>query len=78
MERACQRLSYSGVLLILCLAPRYMLKTIMECIHDTWLLFLGQLIWVVTFLAALLLGLDLGLAAGVGFELLTVIFRTQL
>ncbi|XP_060100524.1 chloride anion exchanger [Heteronotia binoei] len=35
------------------------------------------LIWIVTFLAAILLGLDFGLAAGVGFELLTVIFRTQ-
>ncbi|KAM8972099.1 chloride anion exchanger-like [Pelodytes ibericus] len=35
------------------------------------------LVWVVTFLAAVLLGLDLGLAAGVGFELLTVVFRTQ-
>ncbi|XP_042324087.1 chloride anion exchanger isoform X2 [Sceloporus undulatus] len=34
-------------------------------------------IWVVTFLAAILLGLDLGLAAGLGFELLTVIFRAQ-
>lgn len=37
-----------------------------------------QLIWVVTFLAAVLLGLDLGLAAGLGFELLTVVFRAQL
>ncbi|CAJ0966624.1 unnamed protein product [Ranitomeya imitator] len=35
------------------------------------------LVWVVTFLAAVLLGLDLGLAAGVGFELLTVVFRAQ-
>ncbi|KAH0616506.1 hypothetical protein JD844_027653 [Phrynosoma platyrhinos] len=35
-------------------------------------------IWVVTFLAAILLGLDLGLAVGLGFELLTVIFRAQL
>ncbi|XP_015746211.1 chloride anion exchanger [Python bivittatus] len=35
------------------------------------------LIWIVTFLAALLLGLDLGLAAGLGFELLTVVFRVQ-
>nr|XP_008109798.1 PREDICTED: chloride anion exchanger [Anolis carolinensis] len=34
-------------------------------------------IWIVTFLAAILLGLDLGLAAGLGFELLTVIFRAQ-
>uniref|UniRef100_A0A8D0HWC6 Solute carrier family 26 member 3 n=1 Tax=Sphenodon punctatus TaxID=8508 RepID=A0A8D0HWC6_SPHPU len=34
-------------------------------------------IWIVTFLAAIILGLDLGLAAGVGFELLTVVFRTQ-
>ncbi|XP_029471570.1 chloride anion exchanger isoform X2 [Rhinatrema bivittatum] len=35
------------------------------------------LVWIVTFIAAVLLGLDLGLAAGVGFELLTVVFRTQ-
>ncbi|XP_073479653.1 chloride anion exchanger-like [Aquarana catesbeiana] len=35
------------------------------------------LVWVVTFVAAVLLGLDLGLAAGVGFELLTVVFRAQ-
>ncbi|KAM5172020.1 uncharacterized protein ACMZJ9_004864 [Mantella aurantiaca] len=35
------------------------------------------LVWVVTFTAAVILGLDFGLAAGVGFELLTVIFRTQ-
>uniref|UniRef100_A0A7M4F968 Solute carrier family 26 member 3 n=1 Tax=Crocodylus porosus TaxID=8502 RepID=A0A7M4F968_CROPO len=37
-----------------------------------------QMIWLVTFVAAILLGLDLGLAAAVGFELLTVVFRTQL
>ncbi|XP_044133105.1 chloride anion exchanger-like [Bufo gargarizans] len=35
------------------------------------------LVWVVSFIAAVLLGLDLGLAAGVGFELLTVVFRAQ-
>ncbi|PIO22444.1 hypothetical protein AB205_0207760, partial [Aquarana catesbeiana] len=35
------------------------------------------LVWVVTFVAAVLLGLDLGLAAGVGFELLTVIQEPQ-
>ncbi|KAM4748900.1 chloride anion exchanger-like [Rhinophrynus dorsalis] len=35
------------------------------------------LVWVLTFLASLLLGLDLGLAAGVGIELLTVVFRVQ-
>ncbi|KAE8616232.1 hypothetical protein XENTR_v10008751 [Xenopus tropicalis] len=36
-----------------------------------------MLVWIVTFLGAVLLGLDLGLAAGVGFELLTVVFRAQ-
>ncbi|CAG13995.1 unnamed protein product, partial [Tetraodon nigroviridis] len=36
-----------------------------------------QVVWVVTCLAASLLGLDLGLAVGLGVELLTVIFRTQ-
>ncbi|XP_072257743.1 chloride anion exchanger-like isoform X2 [Pyxicephalus adspersus] len=34
-------------------------------------------VWVITFISAVLLGLDLGLAAGVGFELLTVVFRAQ-
>uniref|UniRef100_A0A8C5WMJ0 STAS domain-containing protein n=1 Tax=Leptobrachium leishanense TaxID=445787 RepID=A0A8C5WMJ0_9ANUR len=34
-------------------------------------------VWVLTFLSAVILGLDLGLAAGVGIELLTVIFRVQ-
>ncbi|XP_070610797.1 chloride anion exchanger [Erythrolamprus reginae] len=35
------------------------------------------IVWIVSFLAAFLLGLDLGLAAGLGFELLTVVFRVQ-
>ncbi|KAJ8386682.1 hypothetical protein AAFF_G00167980 [Aldrovandia affinis] len=34
-------------------------------------------VWIVTCIAAILLGLDLGLAVGVGVELLTVVFRTQ-
>ncbi|XP_072257741.1 chloride anion exchanger-like [Pyxicephalus adspersus] len=35
------------------------------------------LVWILTFLASVLLGLDLGLAVGVGIELLTVVFRVQ-
>ncbi|XP_072097511.1 chloride anion exchanger-like [Mobula birostris] len=35
------------------------------------------LIWIVACIAAVLLGLDIGLAAAVGFELLTIVFRTQ-
>ncbi|NXC47406.1 S26A3 protein, partial [Penelope pileata] len=35
-------------------------------------------IWVVTFLAAVFLGLDIGLAAAVAFELLTVVIRSQI
>ncbi|NXG11953.1 S26A6 protein, partial [Sakesphorus luctuosus] len=35
-------------------------------------------VWIVTFVATLILNLDIGLAASVGFGLLTVIFRTQL
>ncbi|KAM4676729.1 chloride anion exchanger-like [Discoglossus pictus] len=35
------------------------------------------LVWVLTFIASVLLGLDLGLAVGVGIELLTVVFRVQ-
>uniref|UniRef100_A0A8C9MUE6 Solute carrier family 26 member 3 n=1 Tax=Serinus canaria TaxID=9135 RepID=A0A8C9MUE6_SERCA len=34
-------------------------------------------IWVVTFLAAIFLGLDIGLAAAVAFQLLTVVIRSQ-
>uniref|UniRef100_A0A8C7DU05 Solute carrier family 26 member 3 n=1 Tax=Oncorhynchus kisutch TaxID=8019 RepID=A0A8C7DU05_ONCKI len=34
-------------------------------------------VWVVTCLASILLGLDLGLAVGLGIELLTVVFRAQ-
>ncbi|XP_056133089.1 chloride anion exchanger-like isoform X2 [Lampris incognitus] len=34
-------------------------------------------VWVVTCVAAILLGLDLGLAVGLGVELFTVVFRTQ-
>lgn len=37
-----------------------------------------QVTWVVTFLASLFLGLDLGLAVGIGAELFTVVCRTQL
>ncbi|XP_026223451.1 solute carrier family 26 member 6-like isoform X1 [Anabas testudineus] len=36
------------------------------------------LIWLVTFVAAVLLNLDLGLGVAVGFAIITVIFRTQL
>ncbi|KAM6121455.1 solute carrier family 26 member 6 [Pterocles gutturalis] len=36
------------------------------------------MVWIVTFVASLLLNLDIGLGASVAFGLLTVIFRTQL
>ncbi|XP_058682090.1 chloride anion exchanger [Poecile atricapillus] len=35
-------------------------------------------IWVVTFIAAVLLGLDIGLATAVAFQLLTVVIRSQI
>uniref|UniRef100_A0A8C0BWK7 Solute carrier family 26 member 6 n=1 Tax=Buteo japonicus TaxID=224669 RepID=A0A8C0BWK7_9AVES len=38
----------------------------------------SQMVWIVTFVATLLLNLDIGLGASVAFGLLTVIFRTQL
>uniref|UniRef100_A0A8C4ZHE0 Solute carrier family 26 member 3 n=1 Tax=Gadus morhua TaxID=8049 RepID=A0A8C4ZHE0_GADMO len=38
---------------------------------------LDLVVWVVTCLASILLGLDLGLGVGLGVELLTVVFRTQ-
>ncbi|XP_054646049.1 solute carrier family 26 member 6 [Dunckerocampus dactyliophorus] len=39
---------------------------------------LDMVIWVTTFILTLLLNPDLGLAAAIGFSMLTVIFRTQL
>nr|AGV55623.1 sulfate transporter Ci-Slc26a alpha [Ciona intestinalis] len=39
---------------------------------------LDATVWSVTWLAVVLLGVDLGLAVGVGYSLLTVIFRTQI
>ncbi|XP_006859336.1 PREDICTED: chloride anion exchanger [Chrysochloris asiatica] len=35
------------------------------------------LIWIVTFICAIVLGLGLGLAASIAFQLLTIVFRTQ-
>uniref|UniRef100_A0A672UGC4 Solute carrier family 26 member 3 n=1 Tax=Strigops habroptila TaxID=2489341 RepID=A0A672UGC4_STRHB len=37
-----------------------------------------QIIWVVTFLAAVFLGLDIGLATAMAFQLLTVVIRSQM
>ncbi|XP_057685938.1 solute carrier family 26 member 6 [Corythoichthys intestinalis] len=39
---------------------------------------IDMIIWITTFLLTLLLNPDLGLAASIGFSMLTVIFRTQL
>ncbi|XP_075430648.1 solute carrier family 26 member 6-like isoform X1 [Ascaphus truei] len=36
------------------------------------------LIWLVTFIATILLNMDIGLAVSVGFSLLTIVFRTQI
>ncbi|EGV93119.1 Chloride anion exchanger [Cricetulus griseus] len=38
---------------------------------------LQKLIWIMTFIFAIVLGLGLGLAASVAFQLLTIVFRTQ-
>ena len=39
--------------------------------------FLPQLIWLVVFLSTVLIDVDLGLFIGLGFSLLTVVYRTQ-
>uniref|UniRef100_H2ZI99 SLC26A/SulP transporter domain-containing protein n=1 Tax=Ciona savignyi TaxID=51511 RepID=H2ZI99_CIOSA len=39
---------------------------------------LDATVWLVTWLAVVLLGVDLGLAVGAGYSLLTVVFRTQI
>uniref|UniRef100_A0A8C5DKR7 Solute carrier family 26 member 6-like n=1 Tax=Gouania willdenowi TaxID=441366 RepID=A0A8C5DKR7_GOUWI len=39
---------------------------------------IDMMVWVVTFILTVLLNPDLGLAAAIGFSMLTVIFRTQL
>uniref|UniRef100_A0A803SXQ5 Solute carrier family 26 member 6 n=1 Tax=Anolis carolinensis TaxID=28377 RepID=A0A803SXQ5_ANOCA len=48
-------------------------------IHTLWKSnFVDLLIWLVTFVATILLNLDMGLGVAVVFSLLTVIFRTQM
>ena len=37
-----------------------------------------QLVWIVVFLATMLLGVDIGLGVGVGFSLLVIVVRTIL
>lgn len=37
-----------------------------------------QVVWLGTCIASILLGLDLGLAVGLGIELISVVLRTQL
>lgn len=44
----------------------------------TLLFFLLQFVWVVSFLATFFLSLPYGVAIGVGFSILVVIFKTQL
>lgn len=39
--------------------------------------FLPQAIWLVAFVASVLLGLDYGLLVAIAFTILTVIYRTQ-
>lgn len=38
----------------------------------------AQVVWLCTCFASILLGLDLGLAVGLGVELVSVVLRTQL
>nr|DBA18534.1 TPA: hypothetical protein GDO54_016769 [Pyxicephalus adspersus] len=58
------------------------LKGIFKQFRDIPLLWrtnrIDLVVWLVTFVATILLNLDLGLAVSVAFSLLTVIFRTQL
>lgn len=42
-----------------------------------YFLFCPQAIWVIAFIASVLLGLDYGLLVAVTFAILTVIYRTQ-
>ncbi|XP_005410220.1 PREDICTED: solute carrier family 26 member 6 isoform X4 [Chinchilla lanigera] len=58
------------------------LKGMLKQFADIWSLWkanrLDLLIWLVTFVATILLDLDLGLAVAIGFSLLLVVVRTQL
>lgn len=47
-------------------------------VYGVCVAFLLQLIWIMTFIFVTVLGLALGLAASVAFQLLTIVFRTQL
>ncbi|XP_076861087.1 chloride anion exchanger-like [Brachyhypopomus gauderio] len=55
-----------GMLLQVCHVPYLWKKDRPDCV-----------VWLVTFVASVLLGLDLGLAVGLGAELIAVVYRTQ-
>lgn len=46
-------------------------------IHEFCFSLFSQAIWLVAFLASVLLGLDYGLLVAIAFAILTVIYRTQ-
>uniref|UniRef100_A0A8C7A471 Solute carrier family 26 member 3 n=1 Tax=Nothoprocta perdicaria TaxID=30464 RepID=A0A8C7A471_NOTPE len=70
------------IVLIVILAIGFLLEPLQKVFagffYPFFLLTKGRAVWVVTFLAALLLGLDIGLAAAVAFQLLTVVIRSQI
>lgn len=47
-------------------------------ITDLFLTTFVQVVWLGTCIASILLGLDLGLAVGLGVELISVVLRVQL
>lgn len=62
--------------------PRMQYCSTMQCLFSIFYLILlfslVQCVWVVSFLATFFLSLPYGVAIGVGFSILVVIFKTQL
>lgn len=64
-----------AVAVIIIVAQKSLVMQVTDC-HDSWKVSKWEgLIWLVTFIGVLLLGLDYGLAAGIVFSIFTIIMR---
>lgn len=64
-----------AVAVIIIVAQKSLVMQVTDC-HDSWKVSKWEgLIWLVTFVGVLLLGLDYGLAAGIAFSVFTIIMR---
>ncbi|XP_064489456.1 prestin-like isoform X3 [Ornithodoros turicata] len=61
---------------VIIVALKGMIFQVRDCYHTWQVSRLDALTWIITFLSVVLLDIDVGIAAGIGFSVVTVILRT--